>query len=394
MTTAAKLTAGALAGRGGADWAAGYEWVIGQLSVDHPHVASELQICRALEYLRHKQFEKAIEQLKAFERKDVWLKARAAVNLSFLYFHEGDVAQASRHAHLAVRHDRYNAKALVNLGNCLLESKGELERAKELYLEAIGVEADCAEAIFNLGLVNRQLGALGEALQAFEKLHTIVPSSPEVIRHIASLHEQLGNPKAAAKYYSYLLTRVPTDAGALAYLGQMAAKDEDEAQAYHFHSEACGISRAPAEHAGCARWLARLRLLRANLTKARPPAPAPHVLARAYARPFRPLLPSPFPPLPSPPLPSPPQVPLPSRQPGGDLVARRVVRQGGDVRARRGVLRARRRHPAGRGQVEAHDGLVLAPHGEHAARARGVRGDAREPPGQPRVPALPRGALA
>jgi intraflagellar transport protein 88 len=160
------------------------------------------------------------------------------------------VAQASRHAHLAVRHDRYNAKALVNLGNCLLESKGELERAKELYLEAIGVEADCAEAIFNLGLVNRQLGALGEALQAFEKLHTIVPSSPEVIRHIASLHEQLGNPKAAAKYYSYLLTRVPTDAGALAYLGQMAAKDEDEAQAYHFHSEACGIQRPPVPRAG------------------------------------------------------------------------------------------------------------------------------------------------
>ena len=166
------------------------------------------------------------------------LKARAATNLSFLYFLEGDVALATKHANLAVRHDRYNAKALVNLGNCLLESKGELERAKELYLEAIGVEADCVEAIFNLGLVNRQLGALGEALQAFEKLHTLVPSSPEVIHHIASLHEQLGNPKAAAKYFSYLVARAPTDAGTLAYLGQLAAKDEDETQAFHFHCEA------------------------------------------------------------------------------------------------------------------------------------------------------------
>ena len=29
--------------------------------------------------------------------------------------------------------------------------RGDLEGAKELYLEAIGVEADCVEAIFNLG---------------------------------------------------------------------------------------------------------------------------------------------------------------------------------------------------------------------------------------------------
>ena len=71
-------------------------------------------------------------------------------------------------------------------GNCLCE-QGELERAKELFLEAIGVEADCIEAIFNLGLVNKQLGILSESLQAFEKLHTIVPSAPEVIYHIANL---------------------------------------------------------------------------------------------------------------------------------------------------------------------------------------------------------------
>ena len=88
--------------------------------------------------------------LKSFERKDTALKAKAATNLSFLYFLEGDVAQADKYANLAVRHDRYNAKALVNKGNCL-NLTGEKEKAKELYLEAIGVEADCIEAIYNLG---------------------------------------------------------------------------------------------------------------------------------------------------------------------------------------------------------------------------------------------------
>lgn len=58
----------------------------------------------------------AVEVLKSFEKKDTALKAKAATNLSFLYFLEGDVAQADKYANLAVRHDRYNAKALVNKG--------------------------------------------------------------------------------------------------------------------------------------------------------------------------------------------------------------------------------------------------------------------------------------
>ena len=234
ITTAAKLIVPAIDSE---SWAAGYDWIISELRIDHGAVASEMQICKALAYLRHKQFGRAIEELKAFEKRDVRLKARAAVDLSFLYFLEGDMNLASAHAHLAVRHDRYNAKALVNLGNALLETKGELDRAKELYLEAIGVEADCVEAIYNLGLVNRQMGALSEALQAFEKLHTLVPSSPEVIHHIAALHEQLGNPKAASKYFGLLTACAPTDAGTFAYLGHLAAKGEDEASAFNYMNE-------------------------------------------------------------------------------------------------------------------------------------------------------------
>ena len=107
-----------------------------------------------------------------------------------------------RYANLAVRHDRYNAKALVNKGNCLF-ANGELEKAKELYLESIGVEADCVEAIYNLGIVSKKLGVLGEALQAFEKLHTIVPSSPEGIYQIANLHDLTGNYEMACKYFRY-----------------------------------------------------------------------------------------------------------------------------------------------------------------------------------------------
>ncbi|RHY90697.1 hypothetical protein DYB37_004041 [Aphanomyces astaci] len=224
ILTAAKLCAPALDKK---DWLAGYNWVIDAM--------------KALHFLKSKDFDKAIEVLKAFEKKDPALKAMAATNLSFLYFVEGDYAQADKFASLAVRHQRYNAKALVNKGNCLYV-KNECERAKELYLEAIGVEADCIEAIFNLGLVNIKIGVLNEALQAFEKLHSIVPTNTEVLYQIANLHDMMGNYRQAAKWFNILLScfgsaKNIADPGVLARMGQIFNKDDDETQAFHFHLE-------------------------------------------------------------------------------------------------------------------------------------------------------------
>ena len=89
--------------------------------------------------------------------------ARAASNISFLYFLEQDYKNSEQYSDLALNHDRYNAKALVNKGNCLLQ-RNEFLRAKEQYLEAIGVEADCIEALYNLALVNKKLNMHAEGL--------------------------------------------------------------------------------------------------------------------------------------------------------------------------------------------------------------------------------------
>jgi len=104
---------------------------------------------------------------------------RVATNISFLFFLENDHKGAEKYADMAITYDRYNAKALVNRGNCLY-MKNEFLRAKEQYLEAIGVEADCVEALYNLAYVNKKLNMFLEALQALEKLQTII-STPEVV---------------------------------------------------------------------------------------------------------------------------------------------------------------------------------------------------------------------
>lgn len=218
------------------NWTEGFDWVIDALAEDHDKVSSEIAILKATTYLKKGNFTEAISALKAFEKKDRHLKAKAATNLSFVYYLEGDVAQADEYANMAVRFHRYNAKALVNKGNCYFV-QGQYERAKELYLEAIGVEADCTESIFNLGLVNKRLGYLSDALQAFDKLHSIVPNLPEVIYQIANVHDMLDNHKASTDNFHTLLTQVPSDPGVHAKLGRVYNKRNDETNAFHYHKE-------------------------------------------------------------------------------------------------------------------------------------------------------------
>lgn len=203
------------------DIIAGYEYVIEALKAAAlPEVESEMEIGKAIHFIKNKEIETAIESFKAFEKKDKIMMAMASNNISFLYFLENDFKNAEQFSDLAIQHDRYNSKALVNKGNCLFVNE-DYDRAKEFFLEAIGVEADCIEAIYNLGLVYKRLGYYNESLQAFEKLHTIIPNSYEVIYQIAHVYELIGMRRQALKWYNILITKVPSDSEVLAKMGYL-----------------------------------------------------------------------------------------------------------------------------------------------------------------------------
>ena len=222
------------------DWAEGYKWVLEQLKHSFETVASKLEIDLAMMLMKSRRFEDAIDVLKSFEKKDASLRAIAATNLSFIYFLEGDLNQAEKQADLAIKNDRYNAKALVNKGNCFYTA-GEFAKAKDLYLEAVGVEADCVEAIYNLGLVNLKVNSLQEAHQAFDKLYSVLPSVPEALFHIANIYERAGSQtdlNQAAKTFEMLLSKVPGDPNICVRLGQIYEKLEDETTSHHWYTEA------------------------------------------------------------------------------------------------------------------------------------------------------------
>lgn len=186
--------------------------------------------------MRKGRFEKSVDVLKAFEKRDLDMRAMAATNLSFTYLLEYDVRSAEYYADLAYDHDRYDAKALVNKGNCLA-LHGKVDVAKQFYLEAIGVEAGCVEAMYNLSLANIRMGNQSDSFQALHKLHQIIPHSPEVVHQIAALHESRDEHRPALKWYNILVARVPSDPGVLQRLGLLSNCVEDKSHALHCHIE-------------------------------------------------------------------------------------------------------------------------------------------------------------
>lgn len=236
VMTAARLIAPAL----DKDWRVGYDYLIEQLrhyEMRDPssQVASELEMCKCLNYLKHKRYQDAISGLKAFEKKDKALRARAATNLAYLYFLEGDYESGEKYSDMSIEVDQYNAKALVNKGNFLF-MKGDLEGATEQYQKAISVEADNMEALYNTGLASKRMGRYEEALKLFRRVGGLVMSN-EVLYQIADLHDLMGDP-GAMESFSRLIGRVPTDPGALARIGSLYARRGDDTQAFHYYLEA------------------------------------------------------------------------------------------------------------------------------------------------------------
>lgn len=87
IVTSAKLIAPCIED----DLITGYDWILEQLKNSlFPEAETEIEICKAMAYLKKKNIEKSIETLKSFEKKDKGVMARIATNISFLYFLEND----------------------------------------------------------------------------------------------------------------------------------------------------------------------------------------------------------------------------------------------------------------------------------------------------------------
>ncbi|XP_051259553.1 intraflagellar transport protein 88 homolog isoform X3 [Dicentrarchus labrax] len=233
IMTAAKLIAPAIEN----SFASGFDWCVDMVkSSQYVELANDLEINKAITYLRQKDFNQAVETLKTFEKKDSRVKSAAATNLSFLYFLEKDYDQADRYADLAMNADRYNPAALINKGNTVFV-KQDYEKAAEFYKEALRNDSSCTEALYNLGLTYKKLNRLEEALDCFLKLHAILRNSAQVMYQLANLYELLEEPQQAIEWLMQVISVTPTDPQALAKLGELHDGEGDKSQAFQHYYE-------------------------------------------------------------------------------------------------------------------------------------------------------------
>ncbi|XP_036397037.1 intraflagellar transport protein 88 homolog isoform X3 [Megalops cyprinoides] len=233
IMTAAKLIAPVIEG----SFAAGFDWCVEMVKTSqYVELANDLEINKAITYLRQRDFNQAVETLKMFEKKDSRVKSAAATNLSFLYFLEKDFDQADRYADLAMAADRYNPAALTNKGNTVFVRR-DYEKAAEFYKEALRNDSSCTEALYNLGLTYKKLSRLEEALDCFLKLHAILRNSAQVMYQIANLYEMLEDSNQAIEWLMQLISVAPTDPQALAKLGELYDSEGDKSQAFQYYYE-------------------------------------------------------------------------------------------------------------------------------------------------------------
>lgn len=215
---------------------AAFAWCVDTVkSSSFSELSQEMEINKAVLFLKQRDLSSAVETLKAFERKkDAKVAGVAATNLAFLYLLEKDWAQADEYADAALAADHFNPAALVNKG-CSVYSQGDHHRAQDYFREALANEATCTEALYNLGLSLKKVDRYEEALDCFTKLHAMLPNRPQVLYQLANTCEQLDDYDQSLEWNLQLLNLVPTDPGLLQKMGATFEAEGDKQQAFQYY---------------------------------------------------------------------------------------------------------------------------------------------------------------
>ncbi|XP_041772593.1 intraflagellar transport protein 88 homolog [Anopheles merus] len=221
----------------------GYSWCVETIKNSYfSSLATDLELKKAVIYLKQDDFQQAIDTLKYFEKKESNIAINAAINLSFIYILKKDVAAAENYAEAAKKIDSYCPAAFINSGVCCY-MRADYETAKLMFTSALGIDSTSFEALYNMGLIFKQLGDHNSALIYFRKLISSLghEQHPEVLYQIASLYDALGDVGTALEYYLQLLSLVQQDHRIIQKIGELYEADGERQQAYHYHHESYRI---------------------------------------------------------------------------------------------------------------------------------------------------------
>lgn len=135
------------------------------------------------------------------------------------------------------------------------EFRSSLELARDFYQRGREAESECVEALYNLGLAHRLLGDLELAKEALEKFVQLVPGSLEARYQLALVYarasggwplltrprlDDVGKAQEAMRQLKHIADEMPSDPSVHTRYGMLLSREDEESEAFHFHSEVRG----------------------------------------------------------------------------------------------------------------------------------------------------------
>lgn len=218
----------------------GYTWCVEMIkSSNFAPLANELELNKALMYLKQHDVNQAIETLKYYEKKEPAIAANAVVSLTFIYIKMRDLPNALKYAEISRDIDSYNPAGFVNSGACEM-MRDNTEAAKKYFEMAIDIDPIAFEAVYDLGLAHKKTGDFENALACFRKIYATITNNhhPHVIYQMGHLYELLDDTSGAIEWYTQLLGLVTTDPGVFRKIANMYEIDGDRRAAFQYQNEA------------------------------------------------------------------------------------------------------------------------------------------------------------
>lgn len=227
----------------------GYTWCVEMIkSSNFAVLANELELNKALLYLKQHDVHQAIETLKYYEKKEPAIAANAVVSLTFIYIKTRDLNNALKYAEISRDIDSYNPAGFVNSGACEM-MRENYDAAKKYFEMAIEIDPIAFEALYNLGLAHKKTGNFESALACFRKIYTTISNNhhPHVIYQMGHLYELLDDTSGAIEWYTQLLGLVNTDPSIFRKIANMYEIDGDRRSAFQYQNEAYQMCPADLE---------------------------------------------------------------------------------------------------------------------------------------------------
>lgn len=218
----------------------GYTWCVEMIkSSNYALLANELELNKAIMYLKQHDVHQAIETLKYYEKKEPAIAANAVISLTFIYIKRKDMTNATKYAEISREIDSYNPAAFVNSGTCEIITE-DYDAAKKYFEIALDIDPTAFEALYNLGLVHKKMGDFENALNCFRKIYATISNNHHVhvIYQMGHLYELLNDTSGAIEWYTQLLGLVNTDPSVFQKIASMYETDGDRQTAFQYQNEA------------------------------------------------------------------------------------------------------------------------------------------------------------